>query len=426
MATASSTTQEIRARLRELVLTSRCVVNISDPSELVLINEKTGQIYRGISPGAIRTALTKSEYYRFEEEHRAVCRFEYAPRRMELIGQDPTGALAIYNTFVPPEWKRRLFFFGEPVAPLYELPEIYDKFFAHLTAHDAASKEYLLDWLANSLQSRNYTFLVAIGEQGIGKGTLGEIMSGLHGIENFYRGRDEVFKNRFNSQLANKTLFYADEVYLDTKTSEDRIKDVVNERLEIERKGHDPVIVENYASFYLSSNSHDAIQVEAGDRRFSIIQLTDKKLIEVPEVFKHISDFTKPENIALLARYLYFREMKSPMNAPFVNSTRYLEVREAGLKDWEYYVLYTWAPGNPGRTASYKELQDVLDGTKRFRGIPGRNRFQSLARRYPEVLKVTTASKGDWIIQSVCKPKPMTPRLKKVIANPEGEGEAHE
>src|SRR6185437_15064174 len=114
------------------------------------------------------------------------------------------------------------------------------------------------------------TLLCTIGAQGIGKGVFGSILEALHGEANAVKVRDQVFKGQFNAPLANKTLVYVDEIALTTKEAHDRIKDVVNQKVEIESKGKDPVQLKNYASFYLSSNSFDAIKLEAGDRRYSI------------------------------------------------------------------------------------------------------------------------------------------------------------
>ncbi|MBK7962484.1 MAG: hypothetical protein IPK04_15625 [Bdellovibrionales bacterium] len=91
--------------------------------------------------------------------------------------------------------------------------------------------------MANSLQNRNLTILTAIGEEGIGKGILGEIMEDLHGKQNFIKVRDTVFKEKFNAPFENKTLVYVDEIKITTREALDRIKDVVNWQIEIEKRG---------------------------------------------------------------------------------------------------------------------------------------------------------------------------------------------
>jgi hypothetical protein len=313
-------------------------------------------------------------------------------------------ALVKLNTYVPPAWKRTKFFYPSIVEPVVDkMPAAYATFFEHLTGGDAASFEYLLDWLASSLRTRNYTILVAIGAPGIGKTTLAEIICELHGQTNSYQGRDEVFKNRFNYQLANKTFFYIDEVKLDSKEAHDRIKAVVNDFMEIERKGKDPVLTKNYASFYLSSNDYDAIKIEAGDRRFSVIQLTDTKLVDAG-LTKIIDELKSPEKIAQLGRYLYAREVaQEKMLRPFVNSVRFQDVRDAALSEWERYLCHEWARDNAGKAdTSYRDLQEHLMTVQRLRlrSAPGRRRFEQLCQKMPEFLELRKGAQNNWKIRS--------------------------
>jgi hypothetical protein len=56
----------------------------------------------------------------------------------------------------------------------------------------------------------------------------------------------------------------------------------------------------------------DAVKLSADDRRFSIVCLTEKKLIEVMRS-DEIKALTMPENIDKLARYLYYRPGKPTM-----------------------------------------------------------------------------------------------------------------
>lgn len=76
---------------------------------------------------------------------------------------------------------------------------IYKDFFEHLVNNDKDSFDYLLDWLSFSITGRNQTMLVAVGEQGIGKGILGEIMRELHGHENYAFTSDRSLSGNFNS-----------------------------------------------------------------------------------------------------------------------------------------------------------------------------------------------------------------------------------
>ncbi|MBK7962483.1 MAG: hypothetical protein IPK04_15620 [Bdellovibrionales bacterium] len=111
------------------------------------------------------------------------------------------------------------------------------------------------------------------------------------------------------------------------------------------RKGVDPVSVKNNASFLFVFKFYDAITLEQGQRRFSVLQLTDTKLKESgfikewSSVPAFVAEIRSKENIEALARYLYFKTLEHDMISVFT-SQRSAEVLEAGLTEWERWVVF--------------------------------------------------------------------------------------
>lgn len=374
--------------IRDQIMKSHLFIANHDHTITRLVDLEAGKVHN-IAHENIQNRLgtgKSGEYNAYAATRVRYAHFTYEPHLNKVMYVDKDG-MACFNEYEPPAWRRDEFYFAKPVEPVFEIPDIYFKFFLHLVGGDERSLMYLVDWLANSVQDRNFTILCAIGSQGIGKGRLGELMAEVHGFGNFIKVRDHVFKSHFNAPLANRTFVQVDEASLDTKEAIDRVKDVVNSMMEIEKKGEDARSLRNHASFYLSSNSLDAVKLEPGDRRFSIIELTDTKIDDAPEI-KAMMDqsvFLAPDNISALARYLRFKKINSNMMTPFV-SARTEEVRQASLAAWEEWVIFDWAPKNLGQTVDMEKFQERIQEKTGIKP-PGRSKIESLCRKYPEVIR---------------------------------------
>jgi len=316
------------------------------------------------------------------------CEYEYRPYDYGMLIKNDDDTYS-FNTYQPPFWFQDCFFSeGNLEVPKeLEFQNLYRRFFMHLVNKDKTSYNYLIQWLANGLRSRNYCILATIGKQGIGKGVLGGIMRELFGASNFYSGGDRMFKGTFNSQIANKRLVYCDEISIKNKEEEDRIKLVVNDYLEIEQKGVDAKEIKNYANFYISSNNMDSISLTADDRRFSIIELTDKKLTTVftPE---EIQSLFAPENIKSLASFLWHYHVDEKEMLKVFVSKRTEEVRSSSLKEWEDWFIFRFCEINSGKNYEIWEAADQVKEQFGYSFRIGRGKFLELMKKYPEVFSV--------------------------------------
>jgi len=330
-----------------------------------------------------------------------VAEYDYRPYDSGLLIKNIDGTHS-FNTYKPPFWQEDHFYSkGENEVTAKALPVMYDKFFKHLVNNDKPSYEYLIKWLSHGLSGRNYCILTTIGAPGVGKGVLGEVMRRLFGTDNFYAGSDRVFKGTFNSQIADRRLVYCDEIYIKNKEEEDKLKLVVNDFIEIEKKGIDAREIHNYASFYISSNNMDSISLTADDRRFSILELTDIKLTKILND-SQIKDLFLDENIEQLAGFLWNYETKAEEMSQVFISERTEEVRASSLKEWEEYFVFKFCKDNPGKQMEIFEAGEIIKEYFGYNTRVGRERFKSLSKKYPKSFKVSRVNiKGTqtWIIK---------------------------
>lgn len=400
--------------MRDKILRSKIFQSINDDSTILV--DESNDSRTPISGGSILSIVGKKGYGDMISSGQVInASFEYDPYE-ELTYKNKDG-ITCYNLYKDPKWRRE-----QPPA-ITVLPAIYNEFFKHLTNNNQDSFDYLLDWLANMLRGRNFTYLTTIGAQGIGKGILGEIMEKLLGVPNYVKCRDTVLKNHFNGHIYSKRLVYIDE--LDIKKSKeayDRIKDLANPKIEIEKKGKDAIFVDNFASIYLSSNSWDCIRLEADDRRFSIIELTDIKILTTALHDKIESEILDDVQIGQLGHYLLTHVILNDMKTPFINSQRHKDILFAGLNTWEEWVIETWAPANPGERETLKDFQGHISRTFKH-SAPGRGKFEELAKKYPHILGVSKdTSTGECeIVSKVSKggveDKPEAPSPKSEMDN---------
>ena len=228
----------------------------------------------------------------------------YNPRTLFGLSNDELE----FNMWHPPaHWPPKKS--EKPLHPIYE------KFLRHLSGHVEESYEFLLDWMAISLQSRNLTYLTLAGTAGTGKGVFVKIMSHLHGIGELPNavevGYSNTINSQFNSEISNKTLVCLNEIHEASKAEITKLKDLNSNTMRLEAKGVDATIVANHASYILTTNNIRALNLEDSDRRFSIIDSPEQRLEQA--LTKEERDFVlknDPDQIAELYNYLMHRKYK--------------------------------------------------------------------------------------------------------------------
>ncbi len=306
----------------------------------------------------------------------------------------------MFNVYQPPFWKEAHYFDSAPIEP-HPLPEIYAEFFNILVQNDEANLKFLLSWMAYSLRGRNKTTLVTLGAQGSGKGVLGIILSLLHGPSNYSYTDGKKITDGFNSFLNNVTMVYFDEIEIKTTDQENSFKMLANDEIMIREMYKDYVRKTNHANIYMSSNNLSSIRVNSEDRRYSILNITNQKLINQPgweDMDSKITALYKLENIELLARFLWHYEYDVNALLRKFESERSKEIKQASITDWEDYFLNVYCIKRAGETLLMQtvkgELREEMDNSGMNKLT--QNSFKNLADKVKSL-----SPTGDWVFQLV-------------------------
>jgi len=152
-----------------------------------------------------------------------------------------------------------------------------------LTDGDAASFEYVLNWMAFMFQHPGEVAEVAIafrGAKGTGKGTLGRALAKLAGASGLHISSPGHLVGRFNSHLQNCVCLFADEAFwAGDKAGEAVLKQLVTEpTLTYEGKGRDAVMGKNHVHIVMASNSDWVVPAGMdGERRFAVFNVSDRR-----------------------------------------------------------------------------------------------------------------------------------------------------
>lgn len=186
------------------------------------------------------------------------------------------------NTYSKPEWQigKKL---TEAESKHYaKLPKLIDEFFDHLFPNKHC-KEFIYDWLHFALVSRCETYLVLNGAKGIGKNILSEVIGkALIGKSNHKLAQRSALDGNFNALLVECRMIVFDEFKMTDDITINALKRYINTDQMIERKSIDVgKTEETFNSFFIQNNALTDMRVEWDDRRFSVADLTEKKLAEV-------------------------------------------------------------------------------------------------------------------------------------------------
>jgi len=181
-----------------------------------------------------------------------------------------------------------------------------------------AMYEYTLTWLATLFQnpaSIGQPYLVLASAQGTGKNiivsnVLMRIL-GIHGIIFTKRGD---LTGRFNGHLADKVLGMVNESFFAGDPSDRSfIKTLIDPELYIERKGIERTISRNYMKLIFASNEDWVAGVEAGDRRFVYLPMSDEKKGDT-EYFKALSKEIESGGREAFLKYMLEFESEIDLN----------------------------------------------------------------------------------------------------------------
>lgn len=141
--------------------------------------------------------------------------------------------------------------------------------------------EYFIKWLAHIFQKPDVKPSVAVflkSVEGTGKGSLFRLLQEMLGIHAGQINGAELVTRNFNSILTAKLLIFADEVNLIERETFDKVKGLISETsCQLEKKGIEAEPMANLARFIFASNYDQVIPAGKRERRFLLIEASDKK-----------------------------------------------------------------------------------------------------------------------------------------------------
>lgn len=208
-----------------------------------------------------------------------------------------------------------------------------------LACGDTGLYSWIMMWVADIFQNpanKPGTALVLVGEHGAGKSMLPEnILRPIIGApHSFKAGTLEKLNSKFNQHLAGRLLIQGEEVMnSNRRTDADALKDaIMSRKRSIEIKGRDVFEIDDMSRYIFTSNHVErAVNVETGDRRYTICEVSSqyaykggknpKRAEFFGPLFEHIvvkdadgEDTPNVPELAKLHKYL----MSYPVNRNFI------------------------------------------------------------------------------------------------------------
>lgn len=266
---------------------------------------------------------------------------------------------------------------------------------------------WMLNWFANIVRepkSKPLTAPVMIGRQGAGKSLLlsyfGRILGGAYSVVT----NEEHIYGRFNRHLAATLLLHSEEaLYGGDKRHRGIIKSLITDDFRVfEQKGIDAKQVPNYLRLVLTSNHAQAAPAEVGDRRFTVIDLGQRKISE--KLTNQVLDELKAGGAAALHAYLREIDYDPKLIRVNIKNEALADLKRVNLdplEDWWYETLQSgyivpdylhWAtepkeqpwPAIVSSTALYQLMVNRLKERGQHRGIPTEAAFAQQLNRFTE------------------------------------------
>lgn len=182
----------------------------------------------------------------------------------------------------------------------YDL-EIINPILQHIREVWATDSEelynYIIYWIASILQHpeiKNYTALVLISTEGAGKNIIFDFLKkyifGTYGVN---IADIEKVVGKFNSMITNKLLTVlneANQVEGNYNKAWEIMKNLITENKQIiERKGIDPIEVDDYNNYIFFSNNANPVKISGNDRRY-FVNTCSNKYVGNTEYFRKLTE----------------------------------------------------------------------------------------------------------------------------------------
>jgi hypothetical protein len=150
--------------------------------------------------------------------------------------------------------------------------------------NDESQSEYILNWISHIIQmpyKRTNTCLVFSSIQGVGKTIIIDLLGKMIGKDYYLSTNSlDAVLGHFTSSGANKLLVNFNETNWggDVKMEGKFKSFITDDMYKLEKKGKDPIYINNLANSIISSNKDWLVAMTRDDRRFNLMECKNEKL----------------------------------------------------------------------------------------------------------------------------------------------------
>lgn len=252
-------------------------------------------------------------------------------------------------------------------AIIERVPGDVTPFLAHMQAllPDPNDQKIILDYLAHNVKYPGYKIpwaFVIQSTEGAGKGVIKKVISHCMGASYVYYPNAKELTNsgsQFNAWMRNKLFILADEIKVDDRRDLiEVLKPMISEnRIEVQSKGVDQGLEDNFANWGFFTNYKDAVPVSKNGRRYAVFfsPLQRAEDLELRQMgayyFKALYDWLDNGGCAAVADWL--------MNYPIERGA--IPMRAPQTTSWQEAVVVS---RTPLERVIYEALEDNSDGFK--------------------------------------------------------------
>jgi len=267
-----------------------------------VIDTRTNRLMIDISAASFLSSISRKERSHIEDNPMNVAHCIFNPTRHENYFAE--NGNQYLNKYHLPEWR-----ISKDTIQKDLMPTKFLQFMKHLFDGDDKQIEFTLNWIYRLLTSRNETALVFNGDKGVGKNVFYAICKTLVGHPYCSEATSKFGVKEFNDIFREKILILIDEHRVN-KEKYNFLKSAFNEYQTIEAKGAAVKSTERvYTNFMLFHNSAADLYLENSERRFSVMDITNKKLTdiwtheEIQTFYKEIED-PESDTIRTIGNYI--------------------------------------------------------------------------------------------------------------------------
>lgn len=212
---------------------------------------------------------TPDTYSLITQQPQCVCEARvYSPDRPP--GPLTDGGRMVWNAYEP-----------SPIVATVGDPAPFFAYLEHLFPIESERFE-VMRWIATLIARRDirmhYSLLLISKTQGVGKSTLGVILSGLLGESNVAFPGQSAFESQFNTWANGRLLVFVNEIYTNGNAKVyDHLKNfITDDEIEINEKHVRPYRIKNWSVIAACSNSRKALFLPDEDRRWLVPTVTEE------------------------------------------------------------------------------------------------------------------------------------------------------